>query len=244
MDDLETYRCRIGSFSSNHQPYRKVGLHLVKVHKGSFSFKLLFLVCFALSTFCSSQDPSIGKNPEPFTPKSMTYNSYQEKLYSYVFRDLNDDLVKLQSHETFLQKCLDREIIPNGLTPNSSYAITKPRENLTYKLELLNSSNSFNSMKVIISHYQNEIFRLREEIQLTQQDLRTITTTSQYDFLLKTLQSFVRKTTNKYTFIKTKKLNRLIKSQSRTSARKSGQSTQTLWIQLQQQQQQASMISY
>ena len=63
-----------------------------------------------------------------------------------------------------------------------------------------------------------------------QQDLCTITTTSQYDFLLKTLQSFVRKTINKSTFIKTKKLNRLIKSQSHTSARKSGQSTQTLWI--------------
>ena len=31
-------------------------------------------------------------------------------------------------------------------------------------------------------------------------------------------------------FIKTKNLNRLIKSQSHTSARKSGQSTQTLWI--------------
>ena len=138
--------------------------------------------------------------------------------------------MKLLSHETFLQKCLDREIIPNGLTPNSSYAIAKPHENLTYKLELLNNSNSFNSMKVIISHYQNEIFRLKEEIQLTQQDLRTITTTSQYDFLLKTLQSFVRKTRNKYTFIKTKKLNRLIKSQSHTLARTSGQSTQTLWI--------------
>ena len=138
--------------------------------------------------------------------------------------------MKLQSHETFLQKCLDREIIPNSLTSNSSYAIAKPHENLTYKLELLNNSNSFNSMKVIISHYQNEIFRLREEIQLTQQDLRTIATTSQYDFLLKTLQSFVRKTTNKYNFIKTKKLNRLIKNQSHTSARKSGQSTQTLWI--------------
>ena len=145
-------------------------------------------------------------------------------------QDLNDDLLKLQSHETFLQKCLDREIIPNGLTPNSSYTIAKPHENFTYKLELLNNSNSFNSMKVIISHYQKEIFKLREEIQLTQQDLGTITTTSQYDFLLKTLQSFVRKTRNKYTFIKTKKLNRLIKSQSHTSARKSGQSTQTLWI--------------
>ena len=230
MDDLETYRCRIGRFSSNHQPYQKVGLHLGKVHKGSFSFKLLFLVCFALSTFCSCQDPSIAKNPGPFTPESMAYNSYQEKTLFLRLRELNDDLVKLQSHETFLQKCLDREIIPNGLTPNSSYAIAKPHENLTYKLELLNNSNSFNSMKVIISHYQNEIFKLREEIQLTQQDLHTITTTSQYDFVLKTLQSFVRKTRNKYTFIKTKKLNRLIKSQSHTSARKSRQSTQTLWI--------------
>ena len=107
--------------------------------------------------------------------------------------------MKLQNHETFLQKCLDREIIPDGLTPNSSYAIAKPHENLTYKLELLNNSNSFNSMKIIIFHYQNEMFKLREEIQLAQQDLCTITTASQYDFLLKTLQSFVRKTV---TFIK------------------------------------------
>ena len=62
------------------------------------------------------------------------------------------------------------------------------------------------------------------------QDLHTITTTSQYDFLLKMLQPFVRKTKNKITFIKTKKFNRLNKSQSHTSTRKSGQSTQTLWI--------------
>ena len=101
MDDLETYRCRIGSFSSNHQPYRKVGLHLGKVHKGSFSFKLLFLVCFALSTFCSSQDPSIAKNPGPFTPKSMAYNSYQEKILFLRLRDLNDDLVNFKVTKLF-----------------------------------------------------------------------------------------------------------------------------------------------
>ena len=62
----------------------------------------------------------------------MAYNSYQEKTSFLHLRELNDDLVKLQSHETFLQKCLDREIIPNGLTPNSSYSIAKPHENLTY----------------------------------------------------------------------------------------------------------------
>ena len=79
MVNLEAYRCRIGSFSSNNQPYQKVGLHLRKVHKGSFSFKLLFLVCFALSNFCSCQDPSIAENPGPFTPKAVGYNLYQEK---------------------------------------------------------------------------------------------------------------------------------------------------------------------
>ena len=67
----------------------------------------------------------------------MAYNLYQEKTLFLRLRDLNDDLLKLQSRETFLQKCLDREIILNGLTPNSSYAIAKPHENLTYKLELL-----------------------------------------------------------------------------------------------------------
>ena len=56
MIDLETYRSRIGSFSSDHQhcSNRNKGSHFGKVQKGSFSFKILFLIIFTLSRICVS----------------------------------------------------------------------------------------------------------------------------------------------------------------------------------------------
>ena len=63
MIDLETYRSRIGSFSSDHQhcSNRNKGSHFGKVQKGSFSFKILFLIIITLSKICVSQDPSVAK---------------------------------------------------------------------------------------------------------------------------------------------------------------------------------------
>ena len=48
-------------------------------------------------------------------------------------------------------------------------------------------------MKTIISHYDIEISKLKENIQVTLNDLSTITTPDRYDFLLKCQESFTKK---------------------------------------------------
>ena len=185
MDDISNYRSRIGCFGSNHQSYSKnvKDLHVGKLNTGSFSFKVVFLMSFSLSVLCSCQDPSIAKNPRPYTPKPFPHESREEKRLFLRLRKLSDDLIKLKSHTTFLQNCLNNDIIPDGLSSRLPNAVAQPDDNLQYKLELLGNSNSFNAIKVIISYYEVEILKLTEEIHSTKQ-LSDLTTSNRFTFLL------------------------------------------------------------
>ena len=162
-------------------------LHFGKLNTGSFSFKVVFLMSFSLSLLCSCQDPSIAKNPGPYTPKPFPHGSPEEKRLFLSLRKLNDDLIKLKSHATFLQNCLNNDIIPDGLPSSLPNAVAKPDDNLQYKLELLGNSNSFNTMKVIISHYKVQILKLTEEIHSTKQQPSDLTTSNRFTFLLPSL---------------------------------------------------------
>ena len=185
MDDLSNYRSRIGCFGSNHQSYSKnvKDLHVGKLNTGSFSFKVVFLMSFSLSVLCSCQDPSIAKNPGPYTPKPFPHESREEKRLFLRLRKLSDDLIKLKSHTTFPQNYLNNDIIPDGLSSRLPNAVAQPDDNLQYKLELLGNSNSFNAIKVIISQYEVEILKLTEEIHSTKQ-LSDLTTSNRFTFLL------------------------------------------------------------
>ena len=232
MDDLSNYRSRIECFGSNHQSYSKniKDLHVGKLNTGSFSFKVVFLMSYSLSVLCSCQDPPIAKNPG-HTPKPFPDGSPEEKRLFLRLRKLNDDLINLKSHTTFLQNCLNNDIIPDGLSSSLPNAVAKPDDNLQYKLELLGNSNSFNAMKVIISHYEVEILKLTEEIHSTKQQLSDRTTSNRFTFLLKSLESFIKKTSKGINFIKSKKFKRLQKQklQSTQSVRR-GPKSLTSWI--------------
>ena len=86
-------------------------------------------------------------------------------------------------------------------------------------------------MKVIISHYEVEILKLTEEIHSTKQQLSDLTTSSRFTFLLKSLESLIKKTSKGINFIKSKKFKRLQKQklQSTQSVRR-GPKNLTSWI--------------
>ena len=207
MINLETYKSRIASFSSDcqHCLKRNKGSHFERVQKGSFSFKILFLIIFTLSRICVSQDPSVAKNPGPYTPRPFIYESTQERKLFLQLRELNNNLITITSHRTFLQNCLNNEVIPYGITKDFLNAIAKPDANLLYKLEMLEQNNSFTYMNKIISHYEIKISKLKENIQVTLNDLSTITKPDHYDFLLKCQETFTKKNSEKLNFIKSKK---------------------------------------
>ena len=102
MIDLESYRSRIGSFSSDRQhcSNRNKGSHFGKAQKGSFSFKILFLINFTLSRICVFQDPSVAKSHGPYTPRPFIYEFTQEKKLFLQLRELNNDLITMTSHRT------------------------------------------------------------------------------------------------------------------------------------------------
>ena len=86
-------------------------------------------------------------------------------------------------------------------------------------------------MKVIISHYEVQILKLTEEIHSTKQQLSDLTTSNRFTFLLKSLESFIKKTSKSINFIKSKKFKRLQKQklQSTQSVRR-GPKNLTSWI--------------
>ena len=175
--------------------------------KGSFSFKILFLIIYTLSRFCVSQDPSIARNCRYCTPRPFIYESCKENKSSLQLRELNNDLVTITSHRTFLQNCLNNRVIPDGITMDFPNAIA--------------NLDSLTCIKAIISHHDIEIIKLQEYIQVTQNDLSTITTPNRFDFLLKCQQSFTKKNSEKLNFIKSKKLKNLLTQRPKNSPNQS-----------------------
>ena len=114
MDDLDNYRRRIGTFISTHHSASRINtLHRGKDNATSFIFKVAFLVCFSLPVFCSTQDPSIAKNPGPRqrdTP--FPYTTAQEKTLFLQIRKLHEDRININSHTLFLQNCLNNRLVP------------------------------------------------------------------------------------------------------------------------------------
>ena len=84
---------------------------------------------------------------------------------------------------------------------------------------MLDRNYSFTCMKAIISHYDIEISKLKENIQ--ENDLSTITTPDCYDFLLKCQESFSTKNSEALNFIKLKKLEKLLTLKSKGSPNQS-----------------------
>ena len=152
MDDLDNYRHRIRTFISSHYSVSRINiLHSDKDNATCFIFKVGFLVCFALAIFCSTQDPSIAKNPGPGQRDiPFPYTTAQGKTLFLQIRKLQEDRINRNSHMLFLQNCLNNQVIPNGLLKTFSSAVAKPDKELNYKLELLQQNNSFSRMKVII----------------------------------------------------------------------------------------------
>ena len=56
-------------------------------------------------------------------------------------------------------------------------------------------------MKVIISHYEVQFLKVTEEIHSTKQQLSDLTTSNRFTFLLKSLESFIKKTSKGINFI-------------------------------------------
>ena len=166
MDDLDNYRCRTGTFIlSHHSVSRSNTLHRGRDNATSFIFKVAFLVCFSLAIFCSTQDPSIAKNPGPGQRDiPFPYTTAQEKTLFLQIRKLHKDRININSHALFPKNCLNNQVIPNGLLPTFSSAVARPNEDLNYKLELLQQNNSFSRMNVIISRYQGLLFKFDEQL--------------------------------------------------------------------------------
>ena len=124
-----------------------------------FWFKLSFLVCISLALFCASHDPGIAKNPGP-SRQPFPYTSNREKELFLKIHGQYEDIVKTESHNNFLEKCLANKVIPEGLITDFTNATAKPDINLSYNLDILRNNNSFNTVKAIISQYKIQLFRL------------------------------------------------------------------------------------
>ena len=154
----------------------------------------------------------------------------EEKTVFIKLCRLSEEKIDLKSHNLFLQNCLNNSVIPKGLLPSFSSAVDKLHENLNYKLEFLDQNNSFNKMIVIISHYQNLLVNMDEEIEKVKSQLSDISSTNRYRYLLDTLEGFNKKHARKVNFIKAKKLKKLTKQRHTPDKNHPKSTDSNLWI--------------
>ena len=87
-------------------------------------------------------------------------------------------------------------------------------------------------MKVIISHYQGLLFKFDEQIEEVKGQLSHNSDSNRYGYLLRTLKTFNRKHEKNINFVKSKKLEKLIKQRltPNISRPNSQSANSTSWI--------------
>ena len=111
MVDINSYRARVGAFSSKHLcygGYLKLSSYLQtnRIRGGCMlGFPVVFLCMVGLSSICTINDPSIELNPGPSQSKQLLYKSNEGARLFKNMRTKNSDIAQISSHRNFLHTC-------------------------------------------------------------------------------------------------------------------------------------------
>ena len=210
MVDLETYRARVGVFSGQRKCCRG---QLSRFVRGSSRFgwsaavrvSLLFIFCInaALLVF----DGVHRKQPGPRTVNSFPYTSDQEKVVFLKVKSLELYRVKCVSHLSFLNYCKQKGQVPAGLLTTLPMSAARPDKTLEEKINALQQDISTASLDIIIDHYANRaVPQLEGNINEAKEELRALSDSTRYQFLLDSLKNFILKEQRRQTEKKRKKL--------------------------------------
>lgn len=193
MVDLSTYRARIGLHSQRTYFCRTSLFAHVSRWSSAIRVSILFIFCLN-AALLPLDGRSDRKNPGPKQVTPFVYNSDQEKTLFLKSKSLELFHTKCTSHLAFLEYCRSKGQIPSGLTTSLPMSAARPDHILNQKVSDLQRDISFASLDIIIDHYKNRTLpKLEEDMNQTKEELRTISDTSRYQYLLSTIKNFAMK---------------------------------------------------
>jgi hypothetical protein len=214
MDDLDTYRCRIGTFQQVAKFRRCVGRDF---HGGKrFVFSTVFLVVIGLRVLCSQTDPSIEQNPGPSPTNSIIFESHEERTSFNSARGALTSIAKASSHHYFLTFCKSLNILPRVLSDDGTFSIFTPSPETQQLLQLFRRKSHHEELNILIEHLSNVLSQLKTDKMQTLATLASTCNSERYNTLLTSLEQHSAFEYSKMMKIKEKKLNALLDSNRST----------------------------
>ena len=213
MIDISTYRLRIGVFGNGHlcpSALRKFDCRQKQIC--AFFHPLKFLVVIGLAICCALMDPAVELNPGPgiHPAAPFAYESEFEKKCFNVLRSLNKDYVTIESHKEFLHNCLEKRVIPNGLTTSFPKAASKHDKDIDSIASIIAQHGSFTYMEALAAHYDLVLHQLTDQLRVEKMRLRSICSTQRFTYLSRKLSFFKRELLQQLSKTKAKKLGKLL----------------------------------
>ena len=187
MDDLQTYRSRIGLFRYSSMFSQKGPFFSHSSVRKGFGNILTFFLFVSLAADLYANDPSVELNPGPPKHhqhrKKIDFWSDEEKDHFNSLQTLNSDIVRICSHRYFLRTCKELNLVPRGLCYKISLATCKTTKELEHLFSEISKKFSFKLIDAIIEHYNIQLIALLKTTHESHVALSLRTTSSRMRYL-------------------------------------------------------------
>ena len=223
MLDIVTYRIRIGTYNPisrkkhlYHQTKKTYNYH-GKFNVSSYSYLkrtcLSLIFIFTLLSVYSwiPVDSRSLKNCQRGTHfTSLKYESEREQHTFNDIRTLQEKLCRSESHLSFFQKCVEKNIHPTNLDITQNFNIAFCNDDTKSRIQKINDINIREKLLIIINHFTFQSSKLKEEITEKTQSLKNICSAERFKFLSGTLNKFYNKQKDELSHKKSAKLRKLL----------------------------------
>ena len=212
MEDLETYRKRIGTFANRHG---SSFIHTLSPSceklAGVLVYMLSFLCLAGLITQSLMNDPSIETNPGP------RYTREELPVYNKIKSNI-EEITRISSTRFFFLSCLDLQLTPKCLKHDLALHIARPTEDVRTSLLTAQKSNTNHSMEILIKHYDEVIPILLATKKSLIQELKGVCVDhNRYEYIMQHVESYYTHMMNTRQHLKLKKINTLLSIQESSS---------------------------
>ena len=230
MVDLDTYRRRIGCFSTSksHRKTRKKRSNHYYSHnrrntantrgKEDYSHHFPLSVCFllivsiTLLSVWTPNDARSAKNRQRPTFQAMEYETPRERNLFTSLRGITSKLTKAKSHLDYFLLCKREKVYPRNLVVSDHLQVAFTSPLVTNKLKALNNSHILERIDACIAHYKAVTAELRESERIARRELQNDTTAERFTYLEDKNQQFAAKLCRKLKATKEKKANKLLEN--------------------------------
>ena len=189
MIDIETYRRKIGGFTSNR--HRKEGKKQKKdITPGKFHIRYnigtmsLRVTILMFTSILLPDDSRSGKNRQRGTNlTNITFTNDDEKQAFLTLR-ANSKLAKADGHQKFFKNCINEKVYPSNLEIIDHFQVAYKNSTLERTLQVIENSRILQKMHACKTHYLLVIAELNELINQQKLKIQELFSESPYNYII------------------------------------------------------------